>query len=217
MRKVSDAQRYKIIECSTPVFLSNGYTGASMDDIARKVGCSKVTLYNYFPSKEDLFSAVLLTFGTGSLIQAINTLCQPQGESLSLEVKLTRFATSVFQGLVKDTRALELYRLVLGEAGKTDLGSLFYKAGPEQLVIALTEVMHDHMITCELNATDPALRARQFMALLRVGIEYLLLDPCPAPLTEEEVGANVYEAVSLFLNGASVTRAIEQSAKNRDN
>ena len=40
------------------MFLAQGFDAASMDDIARKAGVSKGTLYVYFKSKEDLFEAI---------------------------------------------------------------------------------------------------------------------------------------------------------------
>src|SRR5262245_34187714 len=52
------AKRRQIIEGARAVFLSQGFDAASMNDIARKAGVSKGTLYVYFKSKEDLFEAI---------------------------------------------------------------------------------------------------------------------------------------------------------------
>ena len=41
------------------VFLSAGFDGASMNDIARAAGVSKGTLYAYFNSKDELFEAII--------------------------------------------------------------------------------------------------------------------------------------------------------------
>ena len=40
------------------MFLAQGFDAASMNDIARKAGVSKGTLYVYFKSKEELFEAI---------------------------------------------------------------------------------------------------------------------------------------------------------------
>jgi len=50
-------RREAIIRHSITEFARNGYTGADLDVIAANAGCSKGTLYNYFESKGDLFSA----------------------------------------------------------------------------------------------------------------------------------------------------------------
>ncbi len=41
------------------LFAERGYAGASMTDIARRVGVRKPSLYNYYPSKEELFMDLL--------------------------------------------------------------------------------------------------------------------------------------------------------------
>src|ERR1041385_4661937 len=52
------AKRRQIIEGAREVFLTQGVDAASMNDIARKAGVSKGTLYVYFKNKEDLFEAI---------------------------------------------------------------------------------------------------------------------------------------------------------------
>ncbi|MFX1318171.1 MAG: TetR/AcrR family transcriptional regulator [Promethearchaeota archaeon] len=49
----------RIIEAAIAVFAKKGYHQAKMTDIAKEVGVSKGTLYQYFKSKEDLFGAVV--------------------------------------------------------------------------------------------------------------------------------------------------------------
>src|SRR5882724_2681393 len=51
-------KRRQIIEGARAVFLAQGFDAASMNDIARKAGVSKGTLYVYFKSKEELFEAI---------------------------------------------------------------------------------------------------------------------------------------------------------------
>ncbi len=54
-----DEKREHILKVAYAAFLSDGYAATSMSSIATKVGGSKATLYNYFSSKEELFSAVI--------------------------------------------------------------------------------------------------------------------------------------------------------------
>src|SRR5712671_7375312 len=51
-------KRRQIMEGARAVFLAQGFDAASMNDIARKAGVSKGTLYVYFDSKEALFVAI---------------------------------------------------------------------------------------------------------------------------------------------------------------
>ena len=50
-------RRAEIVRHSIDEFARNGYNGADLDVIAMNAGCSKGTLYNYFPSKGALFNA----------------------------------------------------------------------------------------------------------------------------------------------------------------
>src|SRR5579864_7549000 len=53
------AKRRQIMDGARQVFLSAGFDGASMNDIARAAGVSKGTLYAYFDSKDELFKAII--------------------------------------------------------------------------------------------------------------------------------------------------------------
>lgn len=44
-----------ILEAAIQVFGSKGYQGATMEDVAKKLGVSKGAVYQYFPSKDVLF------------------------------------------------------------------------------------------------------------------------------------------------------------------
>ncbi len=48
----------EIIAAAEKVFDEFGYAQATMDNVATQAGLSKGTIYNYFPSKSDLFRAV---------------------------------------------------------------------------------------------------------------------------------------------------------------
>src|SRR5690554_7118599 len=49
----------RILDAATELFLRDGYGATSIDSILEVAGGSKATLYNYFPTKDDLFRAVI--------------------------------------------------------------------------------------------------------------------------------------------------------------
>lgn len=53
------AKRASILEAASRVFGSRVYHLVSMEDVARTAGVGKGTLYRYFPSKEDLYLAIV--------------------------------------------------------------------------------------------------------------------------------------------------------------
>jgi len=58
-RRRKEARPDEIIEAARAVFVERGFAAARVDEIARKAGASKGTVYLYFPTKEALFEAVM--------------------------------------------------------------------------------------------------------------------------------------------------------------
>jgi AcrR family transcriptional regulator len=54
-----DQRRAQLLDAAKDVFTSKGYHAAAMDDIAEAAGVSKPVLYQHFPSKLDLYLALL--------------------------------------------------------------------------------------------------------------------------------------------------------------
>jgi len=54
-----DQRRVQLLDAASDVFTSRGYHAAAMDDIADAAGVSKPVLYQHFPSKLDLYLALL--------------------------------------------------------------------------------------------------------------------------------------------------------------
>ena len=54
-----EMRKQRILTGALDVFKSKGLEGATMDEIANQSGFGKATLYYYFKSKEDVFSAIL--------------------------------------------------------------------------------------------------------------------------------------------------------------
>ncbi|GAA1049637.1 TetR/AcrR family transcriptional regulator [Arthrobacter russicus] len=54
-----DERRAQLLSAAQEVFVANGYHGAAMDEIAETAQVSKPVLYQHFPSKRDLYLALL--------------------------------------------------------------------------------------------------------------------------------------------------------------
>ena len=58
-RRLPEERPRQILDAAFEVFAEHGLASARLDDIARRAGVSKGTIYLYFPSKEDLFREVV--------------------------------------------------------------------------------------------------------------------------------------------------------------
>lgn len=58
-RMTRNERRTQLFTAAQEVFVAHGYYGASMDTIAHRANISKPVLYQYFPSKRELYLALL--------------------------------------------------------------------------------------------------------------------------------------------------------------
>ncbi|MFZ4215655.1 TetR/AcrR family transcriptional regulator, partial [Pantoea endophytica] len=177
----------------------------------KKAGCSKATLYNYFPSKESLFEAVVRTYSTNYLTRAASELNSINKDSFTLHEKLQRFGEGMLGVMTSDWKALQLYRMVVGEAGHSDIGELFYESGVRESMSALAGVMEHHIGKGDIVESTPSLRAKQFSALVKAEADELFLMRKTPEYTQNEVSVMVRSAVDLFINGAgkkAISKAI---------
>lgn len=103
-----------ILTAARTVFLDDGFSGAGVDAITEAAAISKATLYKYFRSKEQLFTAVLL-----DEIERAEEVSDPYLEALrsssDLRADLEAFAAE-FVTTVTDPDILRMRRLVIAEA-----------------------------------------------------------------------------------------------------
>ena len=55
-----DERRRRILDAAATVFSEYGYAAASIDEVAKTCGMSRKTIYGLFPSKGDLFAALVM-------------------------------------------------------------------------------------------------------------------------------------------------------------
>ncbi|MDQ2624275.1 MAG: TetR/AcrR family transcriptional regulator [Actinomycetota bacterium] len=75
-RMTRDARREQVLEIAQDLFATQGYHHVSMDDIADQALVSKPVLYRHFPSKLDLYLAVV-DRGGEALVSAVTAALEP--------------------------------------------------------------------------------------------------------------------------------------------
>lgn len=201
MKVRTEARREAIIDAAAQLFQETGYERASMNELARRLGGSKATLYSYFPSKEALLVAVVKAYATGHLSDAVSDLTQTWADA-GLETILTRFGERMLLVLTNDVSALAVYRMVIAESGHSEIGTLFYDAGPRESVEILATFLASAMERGQLAQADAHLRALQFLALVTAQTNARVYQRNPAPLEIAEIRQMVSSAVDMFLRGA---------------
>lgn len=203
MKVRTESRRTAIVETAASVFLELGYEGASMKEVSTRLGGSKATLYGYFASKEALFVAVVQMYATSHLYNAVADLTAKSDTAITLEEKLLEFGRQMLMIVTNDSTAIKVYRMVLAESGRSDIGKLFYESGPSQGIDALASLMSAAIESGEIRPGNPKVRAKQFLSLITSEPEERLFQQNPAPMTHAEIEEMVTTAVDMFLKGAA--------------
>jgi len=203
MKVRTETRRNAILEAAVELFKEKGYERASMNELARRLGGSKATLYGYFASKEALFVAVVKAVATVHLADAIATISGDAADQLSLEDLLVRFGERMMVVLTNDASALAVYRMVVAEAGHSVIGQLFDESGPAQLGEALAALFERAIERGELRRADPKVLAAHFSALVTSETSNRLYQMDPQPMALDAIRQMVRRAVETFLLGSA--------------
>lgn len=162
-RRKSDRKRRAIVDGACRVFLAQGFGGANMDAVAAAAGVSKMTVYRYFPSKEQLFAGVVRDMCDRIFDPALVASLQKVRLRESLRIFARRMLEIVFA-----PETLGLHRIVVAESQRfPEIGKLFYDSGPGGSIRALAEHFTRHRRDPALKIKNPRLAAEEFLELLR--------------------------------------------------
>lgn len=190
-------KRRQILEGARAVFLTAGFDGASMGEIARVAGVSKGTLYVYFDSKERLFEALTIAERQG----LAETLFRLDADDPDVAGVLARLGHSYLTELTRPDH-VAVIRMVIGAAEKFPrFGQAFYDAGPVQGVARLAAYLSAQVAAGRLVAADPELAALHFLHLCQAGLFTRLLIAVGGAVTQADIAYRVAEAVRVFLAG----------------
>ncbi|WP_182178403.1 TetR/AcrR family transcriptional regulator [Methylobacterium radiotolerans] len=190
-------KRRQILDGARTVFLSAGYDGASMGEIARAAGVSKGTLYVYFDSKEALFEALILE-EKASLAETLFTF---DPNETDIPAVLTRLGMS-FLAEMSQPRHISMHRMVIGVCEKfPQFGQVYYDAGPARGVARLAAYLDVQVKAGRLRIANTTLAAQHFLHLCLAGLMMRMLFAAGGEADEARMRFQTDEAVRVFLAG----------------
>ena len=187
------AQEERLLTAATEVFLEKGFSATSIDEIAASAKASKITFYNHFGNKDELFETVVIR-----LNDRINAgfAAALEGD-ISVERGLLSFARQMMTVLYSG-EAVRLLRVLHSESGRfPHLGQTFEKAGPERGRALLTSFLQKKMDDGELRKAEADLAAEQFMHLSLGELSRRLLLGLATP-KKEQIERRLKSAVDVF-------------------
>jgi AcrR family transcriptional regulator len=132
------ARPAEIVKAATTCFIEAGYGGTKLEDVARKAGIAKGTIYLYFDTKQDLFEAVIRA-EVGEVIDDISAMMASYAGPTD---KLLRMVIlRAYETIVK-SNARFIMRIIVGEAQQfPELRQLYYESSIKHGNAAMAKVL----------------------------------------------------------------------------
>ncbi|WP_342078037.1 TetR/AcrR family transcriptional regulator [Yoonia sp. SS1-5] len=185
----------QVLDGARQVFMSDGFEGASVDDIARAANVSKATLYSYFPDKRFLFMQVARTECQRQADRALESIdmdAPVQDVLQSIAMQMVNFITSQF--------GKRIFRICVGESDRfPELGREFYESGPMLIRGRIVDFFEKAVARGELKIDDMTLAADQFHELCKADLFPRMVFNMADEFTPAEKDRVVNGAVDVFL------------------
>ena len=197
MKLKTEKKRLAILNAAAEVFREVGFERASMSDIRERIGGSKATLYNYFPSKEKLFFEVMLQakeLELGTIVGALN----PAAEDLKQE--LLHFGEK-FLAVLYSPDGIAVRRLAIAQAQQSGIGKLTFERGTVPIEKEVAQFLKRRMKRGDLRATDAKIAAMHLLSLLEAELLQRVMLGVMGPVKPELISAATRRAVEVFLCG----------------
>jgi AcrR family transcriptional regulator len=191
----------RILDAAHRVFLERGLAGASMEEIASLARAGKSTIYARYPSKEALFTAVVMRNIATSIARFESHV--PTAETI--EERLASLGATVLHwALVGDT--VGLMRLAIAEARRfPDLASSVHRMARERGSEAVARLLGEAAQSDELGAL-PAFASEHLATTTRFFLDLAVLPLLIQALYGEkldalcaEIGPHMARSVAFFL------------------
>jgi len=196
MRVRTEAKRSDILDTAANVFLEQGFARASMSEIAARLGGSKTTLYGYFRSKEQLFVEVVVAQAVKELLPTFEELDE---NTTNLRDALVPVGEKLITYLLSPD-AIAAHRMVMSEAGRSDIGQHYYSNGRERGIRYIVAFLERASKIGKIRKCDFGIAATHLLALIESELlppfHFGLARPAPSRL---EIRQSTERAVDVFL------------------
>jgi AcrR family transcriptional regulator len=196
-RRRKEARPGEIIEAALDMFVSNGFNGTRLDDVARLAGISKGTLYLYFDSKEDLFRAVVQQI----IIPEVEKAEKHAAEFVGSQRELIAALLTNWWNSVAKTRLASIPKLMVSEAANfPELAEFYVSHVVSRARNIIAKAVASGVENGEFREVDPAIATRLLIAPLVFAV---IWEKSLAAYDSEDYDLDAYvqSHIELFFDG----------------
>jgi TetR/AcrR family transcriptional repressor of mexJK operon len=158
MTPAPNANRSRVLRAATSAFLAHGYR-SSVEQIARRAGVAKQTVYHHFPSKDLLFKDVARELARRVLIEL-------EDAPRDLRGALAAFGEA-YRGRALGAQGIATFRTLLPEIPRfRALARAMYAASAGEMARRLAQVLGRAMDEGRLRREDPRFAAELLLGML---------------------------------------------------
>ena len=110
-RRLPEERPHQIIDAAVAVFGENGLAGARLEDVAKRAGVSKGTIYLYFPNKEALFAEMIRSTIVAQILRDEENLDHAAGTATE---EVNAYIDRWF-AFMRSPTMQTIHRLIIGE------------------------------------------------------------------------------------------------------
>ncbi|MES2635461.1 MAG: TetR/AcrR family transcriptional regulator [Pseudomonadota bacterium] len=118
-----EARPGELLDAALDLFVEKGFAATKAEEVAARAGVSKGTLFLYFPSKEELFKAVIRENLSGRFATWNDEFQKFEGNSADM----LRFCMKMWWDRIGATRASGITKLMISEARNFPELAAFYQ------------------------------------------------------------------------------------------
>jgi len=118
-----EARPGELLDAALDLFVEKGFAATRSEEVAARAGVSKGTLFLYFPSKEELFKAVVRENISGRFAEWMKEFEEFEGSTADM----VRYCMHVWWQRIGATRASGITKLMISEARNFPELAAFYQ------------------------------------------------------------------------------------------
>ena len=162
-RRRAEARPDEVLDAALELFIEKGFSATRVDDIAKRAGLSKGTVYLYFPSKEALLEGLVRRAILPIADSALAAIRDYEGDPrivLSLVLKM-------LAGRIADPKVIAMPKLIFREAmGFPELAKMYRAEVLDRVIPAIEGLIRKGVEQGYLRQVDPSLTIRSIIGPL---------------------------------------------------
>jgi TetR/AcrR family transcriptional regulator len=179
--RLKEQGRQEILDAAMVLFAEKGFHSVSMHQIAEKAGFAVGTLYNFFTSKEELYSALMEICVAGVAEVLMPILDDPQANPLE---KVRSVITAHEQLVKKNAPYIRLSQSRFSDQAVKAVMGVKSKTIMDQIQQRLAEVFKEGIKMGVFRDLDPVLMADLFRAVMETSAFLAIREPASISIAE---------------------------------